>query len=35
MEAIKDLVFDLMGKSIEFIYTFEPLAEKTVVLGKW
>lgn len=34
MEAIKESVFHVMGEAIEFIYQFEPLAQKSVFLGK-
>ena len=36
MESVLPVVvFDGMTKAIDFVYTFSPLAEKTVVLGKY
>ena len=34
MDGIIEVVYGIMGKAIEVVYSYEPLAAKTVVLGK-
>lgn len=34
MDGIVEAVYGVMGKTIEVVYSYEPLAAKTVVLGK-
>ena len=35
MDKVIEGIYSVMGSAINFVYTFEPLAQKSVVLGKY
>ncbi len=34
IEKVTDVLYPVIGGAIEYVYTFEPMAAKTVVLGE-
>ena len=34
-ETVTDVLYPIIGSAIEFVYKFEPIAAKTVVLGEY